>query len=75
MRGSNAYTVCYKLYFADHEHKISLLAVNKVDAYNKAVYEAIPAKEGTQPYSAWVVSVTYQNGNYKTFNTFEGKPY
>ena len=75
MRGSQAYTVSYKMYSADQAHRISLLGKSKADAYDKAVYEEIPTKEGSQPYSAWVESVTYQNGNYKTFNTFEGNPY
>ena len=76
MRGSQAYTVKYKMYEADQEHEISLLAINKADAYDKAVYELIPEKEETLPYSAWVYSVTYQNGNYKLFKyTMEGYPY
>ena len=71
-----AYTVGYRMYSADQEHEISFLADNKADAYNKAVYEQIPVKEGAQPYSAWVLSVTYQNGNYRTFrNAWEGNPY
>ena len=54
---------------------ICVSAKNKIDAYDKAVYEMIPNKEKCQPYSAWVSSVTYKNGNYKRFNTFSGKPY
>lgn len=54
---------------------MQVAASSKADAYDKAVYELIPAAEGELPYSAWVVSVTYNNGNYKTFNTFEGNPY
>ena len=42
---------------------------------NEAMYEAIPKKEGEMPYSAWVVSVTYNNGNCKFFNTSEGNAY
>ena len=57
-----------------HNRKIDVIAGNKWDAYMKAVYEAIPEREGELPYSAWVDSVTYQNGNCKHFNTFEGKP-
>lgn len=70
-----AYYVHYKMYEADEVKGIGFLANNKVDAYDKAVYKAIPKKEGKMPYSAWVHSVTYNNGNYRTFNTFEGKPY
>lgn len=69
-----AYTVKYKTFSADKVHSISFLAKNKADAYDRGVYEEIPKIEGQIPYSAWVASVTYQNGNYRRFNTFEGKP-
>ena len=69
-----AYTVEYRI-IGSVVKRISFLAKNKFDAYDKAVYELIPQEEGEMPYSAWVYSVTYQNGNYKRFNTFEGKPY
>lgn len=70
------YTVCYKLFFpTDKEEFVTVLANNKVEAYDKAVYDVIPKKEGIQAYSAWVSGVTYNNGNYRSFNTFEGKPY
>ena len=66
----------YVMYRVGQEVKgIGLLAKNKVDAYDKAVYEEIPKLEGELPYSAWVVSVTYQNGNVHYFNTCEGLPY
>ena len=70
-----AYTVEYKMYAADKVHFVDLLAKDKADAWDKATYEVIPAKEGGRPYSSWVASVTYQNGNYRHFNTFEGNPY
>lgn len=54
---------------------ICVASSSKAEAYYKAVFEAIPAKEGRSPWSAWVASVTFQNGNYKTFNTFGGNPY
>lgn len=69
------YCIEYKMYSADHVHGIDLLARNKADAYDKAVYELIPQRTGELPYSAWVASVTYQNGNHKRFNTGEGNPY
>jgi hypothetical protein len=69
------YYIKYKMHSADEVQGIQVLAENKEDAYSKAVYELIPQKEGELPYSAWVHSVTYKSGNYKTFNTFEGKPY
>lgn len=71
----SAYWVEYKMYDADKVRGIDLLAKNKADAYDKAVYELIPEKEGSIPYSAWVSSVTYNNGNCRRFNNFEGNPY
>lgn len=70
-----AYAVYYKLHSAAEPKLIDLLAKNKYDAWDKAVYELIPEREGVHPYSAWVSSVTYNNGNCKYFNTFEGMPY
>lgn len=70
-----AYTVEYKMHSADKVREISLLARTKEDAWDRATFEDIPAKEGSCPYSSWVYSVTYQNGNYHRFNTFEGNPY
>lgn len=66
-----AYTVEYKEHYAGSVNRITILANSKVDAYDKAVYEAIHPI----PYSAWIAGVTYQNGNHKEFNTFEGNPY
>ena len=71
----NAYWIEYKMTASSSVKGIDLLAKNKADAYEKAVYELIPQREGELPYSAWVASVTYQNGNCRRFNTFEGKPY
>ena len=68
------YRVQYRLYSADTVHSIDVVAKSKADAYDKAVYDHL-YKQGLYPYSAWVYSVTYQNGNYKRFNTHEGKPY
>ena len=70
-----AYTVAYKLYRTDQVHKHSLLAKNKEDAYVQATFYDIPYITGEQPYSTWVTSVTYPNGNERSFNTHEGKPY
>lgn len=69
------YAVEYKMFSSGNVRRVFVGARSKADAYDKAVYEAIPAKEGEPPYSAWVYSVTYNNGNYRTFNTFEGNPY
>lgn len=70
-----AYAVYYKMHSAAELKLISLLAKNKFDAWDKAVYELIPECEGAHAYSAWVSSVTYNNGNCRHFNTFEGNPY
>lgn len=72
-----AYYVHYNLYSpGSSTHGIQIIANNKYDAYDKAIYEEIPKKhDGQMPYSAWVHSVTYNNGNYRIFNTFEGKPF
>ena len=70
-----AYAIHYKVREFGEVKLITLLANNKEDAWEKAVYEDIPKKEGEPPYSAWVISVTYNNGNYRKFNTCEGKPY
>ena len=75
MNVSKAYYVNYKMHSAGEVKGIGFLAYSKDDAYDKAVYELIPENEGSLPYSAWVHSVTYNNGNYRVFNTFEGNPY
>lgn len=66
--------VRYRLY-GQKQEGVCVAARSKAQAYDKAVYEIIPQLEGECPYSAWVSSVTYENGNYREFNTFEGKPY
>ena len=70
-----AYVVRYKMGPCSEERFIDVLAANKFDAYDKAAYELIRNIEGCNPYSAWVESVTYSNGNVRTFNTCEGLPY
>ena len=77
MRHSNCYYVQYKMHSAGEVKGICVIAYSKEDAYDKAVFEMIPHEnvEGHLPYSAWVKSVTYNNGRYIRFNTFEGKPY
>lgn len=76
MAGTHTYYIEYMLDGIYSEVKgIMVASTSKADAYDQAVYEAIPAKEGKHPWSAWVHSVTYQNGNYRTFNTFSGNPY
>lgn len=69
------YHVRYRMYQYGEELGIDVPARSKEDAYDKAVYEWIPRREGSLPYRAWVSSVTYSNGKYKRFNTIEGKPY
>lgn len=69
------YCINYKTHNTNEVKSIQVLAENKEDAYDRAVYEIIPQIECELPYSAWVDSVVYKNGNRKMFNTFEGKPY
>lgn len=69
------YHVRYHLFQYSEEEGIDVLANNKEEAYDYAVYELIPDDNGHVPYSAWVESVTYSNGNYHTFNTSEGNAY
>jgi hypothetical protein len=77
MKGVNkmCYYVRYRMYDAAEVKGVAVAARNKADAHDKAVYEIIPQKEGRLPYSAWVYSVTYNNGKHKLFNTCEGNPY
>lgn len=76
MTRHNTYYVRYKMYEHAEVKGTQVGASNKAEAYDIAVFESIPANnEGKHPYSAWVSSVTYNNGNWKTFNTHEGKPY
>lgn len=69
------YTVEYREYWSGEVKKISLPARNKEDAYIKATFGLIPEKEGSVPYSSWVYSVTYNNGNEKFFTNHEGNAY
>ena len=67
--------VKYRAYSTGLVKGICVAAKSKAEAYSKAFYERIPKIEGELPYSAWVESVTYQNGNYRVFNTSEGNAY
>lgn len=70
------YTIEYRMIRSELPRTIVVKAETKYDAWRKASYEDIPNKEGSAPYSAWVVGVTFQNGNYRSFyDTLEGKPY
>ena len=71
----STYHVKYKLFDADKVRGIDVIAENKYSAYDEAVFTKIFEKENEYPYSAWVESVTYNNGNHHVFNTFEGNPY
>lgn len=72
---NRAYYVKYRMNYYEKEQGIGLLAENKEDAYYKALDE-IEEKEGHPPYSAWVYSVTYQNGRHQVFkNTNEQNPF
>ena len=69
------YTVEFRIAGFQKVERIYIGAHSKYEAYDKAVYEEIPKAYGEMPYSAWVSAVTYNNGNYQEFNTFEGNPY
>ena len=71
------YTIMYRMRQspAAETKIIKVEAQNRMDAYDIAVYEAIPKREGCCPYSAWVTSVTYANGCRHGFNTIEGFPF
>ena len=64
-----AYTIMYKKNSWELPEMVQVLAENKYEAYDHAVYDLL----GGAVYSAWVYSVTYNNGNYHRFNTCEGK--
>lgn len=68
----------YNIYFrfiGGKPMRIAVPARNKYEAVDKAEYEIIPNTFGEMPYSVWVNGVTYNNGNYKTFNASEGNCY
>lgn len=69
------YHVRYRAWHCGEEKGVDVIANNKYDAYDKATYEVIPEIEGSCPYSSWVSSVTYNNGNCHYFNTSEGNAY
>ena len=76
MAKRNTYTIHYILgWSAADEKMVDVIASNKEDAYDKAVFEVIPELEGTYPYGAWVSSVTYNNGRCHYFNTSCGNAY
>lgn len=75
MKRRNVYTVAFTEEAWSVHKEISVIAGSKAEAYDIAVYEEIPNVIGRLPYGAWVVSVTYQNGNQKFFNTCEGLAY
>lgn len=76
-----AYYVKYQLNgYWEKPQGVQVIANNKAEAYDKAVNEVIPQKHKDEeskyyPYSAWVHSVTYNNGNVRYFNTCDGKAY
>ena len=75
-KAQHTYHIEYFLNGAYEEQRsVDVCASSKYEAWDKAVYEIIPEKDGRCPYSAWVTSVTYQNGNSKTFNTSSGNPF
>ena len=69
------YTVAYRMAKWSEVEYLQVSAKSKWEAYDKAMYEIIPEIKTYSPYSAWVESVTYSNGNYRVFNTSEGNAY
>lgn len=69
------YIVRYRMNRGGKVKEIEIPANSKVDARAIALFEAIPSTEHNPPYSAWVASVTFDNGNHKEFDTNEYKPY
>lgn len=68
------YTVEYLMNEYEEARSIIVEANSKIDAYLKAqdiFMDIVPYT----PYATWVAGVTYNNGNYKRFNTFAGNPY
>ena len=75
MKRTKLYRVDYKMYEYDKVHEVYILAYNKADAYDIAVFETIPMVTGSIPYSAWVTNREYKNGIVVWFNNHEGNPY
>lgn len=75
MKRRNVYTVSYRVWSSGEVKRIHVIASSKAEAFDVAIYEAIPQKEGKHPYSAYVDNVTFQNGNVHYFNTSEGNAY
>lgn len=75
MKRRYVYHIEYRAWVNGVTKSVDVVAHTKAEAYDVAFYESIPAIEGELPYSAWVDSVTYQNGNYHQFNTSEGNAY
>lgn len=75
MSRNQLYTVYYRSGDDGVQRFIDVFARDKYEAWEKAYFEAIPARESVCPYSAWVSSITYNNGKQHVFNTSEGNPY
>ena len=71
---SKTYTIYYRPYNGSQIKFADVVARNKEQAYYRGL-DKVEEVEGETPYSVWVYAVTYNNGNYKRFNTFEGMPY
>ena len=68
MKRKYAYTVVYQQYNFSFEKSVCVVAGSKEEAYDRVIDEY-------NPYSAFVESVTYANGNRHRFNTCDVKPY
>lgn len=71
----NTFTVCYQMGKTGETKMIDVIAESKYIAYDKATHDMIPNLEKARPHRVWVKAVTYQNGNYREFNTCPGTPF
>lgn len=69
------YHIEYKMHEAADVKSVDVVARSRAEAYDNFMWDVVMDIEPYTPYSAWVASVTYSNGTYKRFNTFEGNPY
>lgn len=68
MKNTFVYHVVYNLnYWEKLDKSVDVIASSKEEARYLATYEVIYNKENQLPYEVQVLSVTYKNGNYKTF--------
>ena len=65
----------YTIYFYENGVYEDVKQEDVLGSSKENAYENFMNKHNWSVYAAWVHSVTYQNGNYRVFNTFCGNPY